>query len=391
MSAVSITRVGIVSSLGVGLKATSKQLIAGRSGIRKSELGGDEAYLGAVSLSNDELKSVLNLDSASVVSRTALLGLMAAKEACQEMPTDMNLKTAFINASTVGGMDLTENYISDLHEKKEANPLLVAMHDLGAVTKFIAANVANFDYINTISTACSSSANAIMIGAQLINAGKYDRVLVGGSDALCNFTFQGFKSLMVLDSDWCKPFDLTRKGLNLGEGAAYLVLENEKSRKSSGNVVLAKLSGWANANDAFHNTGTSPDGIGAQLAISQALQQAGLYPSEIEYINAHGTATPNNDLSEINAMNLVFKNQLPAFSSTKSFTGHTLAASGAIEAIFSIIALHEQVAFANLNSIEVIDNCEALNRETKFISISNVLSNSFGFGGNCTSLIFSKA
>ena len=391
MTAVSITRAGIVSCLGLGLKTNAERLLAGNSGIKESKEKGREGYFGAVSLTNNKLKTALGFSLDSVISRTALLGLAAAKEAWNEMPQDENLKCAFINASTVGGMDLTETYFSNLHANKQANPSLVAMHDLGAVTNFIAANITSFDYINTISTACSSSANAIMIGAQLINAGMFDRVLVGGTDALCNFTYQGFKSLMVLDNDWCKPFDVSRKGLNLGEGAAYLVLENEKSRKSSGNEVLAKLSGWANANDAFHNTGTSPDGIGAQLAISKALMQADLSPSEIDYINAHGTATPNNDLSEYNAMNSVFQKSLPIFSSTKAFTGHTLAASGAIEAVFSLIALNKQVAFVNLNVEEVVDDCKAISRETKFKHIANVLSNSFGFGGNCTSLIFSEA
>src|SRR5690606_15822024 len=146
------------------------------------------------------------------------------------------------------------------------------------------------------------------------------------------FTVNGFHTLMILSDAYCQPFDAERKGLNLGEGAAYLVLESDRLVKERGAQVLAYLRGYGNANDAFHQTASSDDGEGAFLAMQKALETARLRPHDIDYINVHGTATPNNDLSEGRAIQRIFESNIPLFSSTKPFTGHTLAAAGAIEA-----------------------------------------------------------
>ena len=388
MKQVFVTGIGIVSSLGIGRVATFKQLAAEESGIAKTTLFGKEIFVGQVPLTNKELQRQLAIPQEEVVSRTALLGLLAAKEAWGSN-REGGLRTAFINSSTVGGMDLSEQYFSS--ENKEANANLFLMHDLGTITNYIARSVGDFGYVSTISTACSSAANAIMHGGQLIENGHFDRVLVGGADALSNFTIQGFQSLMVYSDKWCMPFDENRTGLNLGEGAAYLVLESEESMTASGNVPLAVLSGWANANDAYHSTGTSPEGFGAQKSMQAALHKAGLAISEIDYINAHGTATGNNDSSELAAMQAVFGHNLPLYSSTKAFTGHTLAPAGALEAVFSILALQNNLVFANINCATPIDASGSLVLQTAVHETKTVLSNSFGFGGNCTSLIFKQA
>ncbi len=231
-----------------------------------------------------------------------------------------------------------------------------------------------------------------MLGARMLEQNKLDRVLVGGSDALTRFTIKGFHSLMIYDSEWCKPFDENRNGLNLGEGAAFLVLENEKSLRKTKNKIYCKVSGWHNAADAYHQTASSPEGKGATLAMRHAIAKAGLSPSQIQYINAHGTGTKNNDLSESVAIKNIFGDAVPAFSSTKAFTGHTLAAAGAIEAVFSVLAITRNILVPNLNYKESL--CETkLVPVTEFQeqqTVESVLSNSFGFGGNNTSLIFTK-
>ena len=231
-----------------------------------------------------------------------------------------------------------------------------------------------------------------MMGARLIQSGQLDRVVVGGTDCLTQFTIYGFRSLMIFDDEWCKPFDNSRKGLNLGEGAGFLVLESKKSLEITGKEVLAKLSGWSNASDAYHQTASSPDGDGAILSMKQALKQARLEPHEINYVNAHGTATPNNDLSESKAFINVFNGKVPPFSSTKSYTGHTLAASGGIESVFAILSIQNGLLFPNLNHTSPIEETGLIPIKNiqKNIEVTHVLSNSFGFGGNNSTLIFSK-
>src|SRR5690606_21905417 len=195
------------------------------------------------------------------------------------------------------------------------------------------------------------------------------------------FTLNGFNALKILDKDWCKPFDENRKGLNLGEGAAYLVLESEESVLKNKSEPLAELAGYGNANDAFHQTASSPNGLGATLAMKKAIQTAGMHPENIGYINAHGTGTDNNDSSETNALKNIFSNAIPAYSSTKAYTGHTLWAAGALEAVISVLSIRENLVFPNLNLNTPIDKLQppAIKVESKVINA--VLSNSFGFGG----------
>jgi len=288
-------------------------------------------------------------------------------------------------------MDRSEVFYKDYLTQENADYTLLKTHDSGSTTERIAAEMGIFDYVNTLSTACSSGANAIMLGARLILQGKLDRVLVGGSDALTRFTIDGFRSLMIYDDHWCRPFDESRSGLNLGEGAAFLLLEGDKSVSFSGNRTICYLKGWANAADAYHQTASSPEGKGATLAIENALKKSGINAEQISYVNAHGTGTKNNDLSESVALKTVFGDKVPLFSSTKAFTGHTLAAAGAIEAVFSILAIENNLIYPNLNfQSEIIETglVPVTSLQTA-VEVRNVLSNSFGFGGNNSSLVFS--
>jgi 3-oxoacyl-(acyl-carrier-protein) synthase len=244
-------------------------------------------------------------------------------------------------------------------------------------------------FTSTINTACSSSANAVMLGSRLIKAGRCKRVIVGGSDALAKYTTNGFNALMILSDNPCKPFDVNRDGLTLGEGAGYLVLEGGSSCENK--MKLAKVLGYGNANDAHHPSATSDEAFGPRLAMQRALESSGISSDSIDYINAHGTGTPNNDTTEMFAFNETFK-PIPPFNSTKSYTGHTLAASGAIESIFSILSLLNSEIYPSLNCTDpIIDyNDGPIRKVEKKEGVTTVMSNSFGFGGNCTSLIFSK-
>lgn len=383
-----ITGMGIVSATGINVAENLTALKNSKTGIAPCDFEGiQNICLGKVKFSNDALMQQMQLSGQW--PRTALLGLAAARQAFDSTENG-SLKTGFINGTTTGGMDLTEQYFSKSKEERQADGWkAVATHDLGTVTSMIANELGKFDYTNTISTACSSAANSIMLGARLIKSGALDRVIVGGCDALTSFTINGFKSLMIYDTERCKPFDQNRKGLNLGEGAGYLLLENEKAQKQSGKTIMAELTGWANANDAHHQTGTSPEGQGAKLAMQKALACAQLCPENIDYLNAHGTATNNNDQSESAAIDAVF--EAVDFSSLKGLTGHTLGAAGGIEAVFSLMSLQKQLAWANDNSTSPMEL--ATNQPIQQLTeknIHHVMSNSFGFGGNSTSLIFSK-
>ncbi len=385
-----ITGYGAIAALGNNVAEISAALYAEKTGIRQSQKPYSEKYkVGEISFSNDELVQYFGLKKEA--SRTALLGMIAAKEAFTTHELNNNIRTGLISGTSVGGMDVSEKEYLKFLNGEQDNLDVYRNHPSGTTTQQIAEEIGIDVYYNTISTACSSATNAIMMGARMIQAGQLDRVIVGGTDGLSQFTIAGFNSLMIFDEEWCRPFDETRKGLNLGEGAGFIVLESDYSLSQSDKKPLAILSGWSNACDAYHQTASSPDGSGAVLSMTEALTVAGLHPSEIDYINAHGTATPNNDLSESHAIKTVFGEKVPPFSSTKSYTGHTLAASGGIEAVISILSIQESVLFPNLNFATPIveTNLVPIQSVTK-APVSHVLSNAFGFGGNNSTIIFSK-
>jgi len=395
---VAITGMGIVSSIGMNVEETRSSLLSSQTGISTIENIDtrlkDSIFVGEIKKTNLELAALLNLPEVNKFSRTSMMGALAAKEALENAGIDSESSTrlGFINSTTVGGMDTTERYYREFSESEE-NRRYIEILDTGSNTQLIAEQLHIKGFVTTISTACSSAANAIMMGARMIETGRLDQVVVGGMDALCKFTMNGFNTLMILSDAYNQPFDNNRKGLNLGEGAAYLVLESEASMKARGKQALAYLAGYANANDAFHQTASSDNGEGAFLAMKGALEISGLSLKDIDYVNVHGTATPNNDLSEGRAMMRLFDGEnIPPFSSTKPFTGHTLAAAASVEAVFSIIALQEGVIYPNLNfenKMEEFDLTPVTELKKKELAV--IMSNSFGFGGNCSSLIFCKA
>jgi 3-oxoacyl-[acyl-carrier-protein] synthase-1 len=386
----------MISAIGNNVSQSFSSLSQSKTGIGKinhlTTRYKDEFLAGEIKLSNADLADLVK-DNNPALNRNSYIAMLAAKEAVINSGIDTNdgLRTGVISSTTVAGMGKTEMYYKELFEKDDHLDVLDT-HDCGDSTERIADYLGNVDYVTTISTACSSAANAIMLGCRMIKHGQLDRVVVGGVDALSKFTFNGFNTLMILDREWCKPFDENRKGLNLGEAAAFLVIEGENALNLRKGKALAEVVGYANANDAYHQTASSPEGYGATLAITQALAMSGLAPSQIDYINMHGTGTPNNDLSESMATKAVFGNNVPKFSSTKAFTGHTLAAAASIEAVISVLSLQNSMIFPNLNFTTPIAEMNLI-PETQLVNIplNTILSNSFGFGGNCSSLIFKKA
>lgn len=394
---VAITGMGIISAIGNNVAENYEALINGKKGITRVDnietIQRGEIMVGEIKHSNQQLIDQLQLPPENNYSRTALLGVIAAKQAVSDAKiTNINkYKTGLISATSVGGMDMTEKYYYEYLTEKEPQKYIES-HHAGDSTQKIAEQLGITEsLVTTISTACSSAANAIMFGARLIKSGKLDRVIVGGADCLSKFTINGFKTLMILSNTYSTPFDENRKGLNLGEAAAFLVLESDEVVKVENKKILGYVKGYGNANDAFHQTASSENGDGATLAMEKALKVAGLKPSEIDYINAHGTATGNNDLSEGRAILRIFGENVPDFSSTKAYTGHTLAAAGAIEAVYSVLALQHNIIFPNLNFETPMKEFSLIPQtELKEKQLKTVLSNSLGFGGNCSTVIFSK-
>ena len=388
-----ITGTGVVSAIGLGKAATLEALLANRSGVGPLvylKTGHKEFPVGEVKMTDGEMRERLGIAPDAVTTRTALMGMLALGEALDEarLTPDMLPKVGFISGTTVGGMDMSEQFYLD-YLNGDAHKEYISVYDCGSCSEMTAGHFGRFAFATTLATACSSAANAVIQGANMIRCGEADIVVVGGSECITKFHLNGFNSLMILDTEPCRPFDATRHGLNLGEGAAYLVLESAESAKRRGVEPQALLSGYGNACDAYHQTASSPDGEGAYRAMKEALALAGLQPSDIDYINAHGTGTPNNDVSESQAMMRLFGGKMPPVSSTKPFTGHTTSASGSIEAVFCILALQHGFLPVNLNWSQPMDDGIVPVHKSVKTTLKHVLCNAFGFGGNDSSLLIS--
>ncbi len=393
---IAITGEGIVSAIGTDKAAVLDALRNRQTGIgamRHLQSVHRELPVGEVALSNDEMKTLLGIDTGLEVSRTALMGMLAVRQALYDAglsDSESSLKIVLISGTTVAGMDITERYFSDLRTSDEHLACL-HYHTCGDNTRQIADYFGCFATFTTVSTACSSAANALILGAEMLKAGEADIVVAGGTEALSVFHLNGFRSLMILDKERCRPFDDQRAGLNLGEGAAYVVMEPETSARRRQASIHAFLTGYGNACDAFHQTASSADGEGAYQAMNEALSMAGLKPADIDYVNAHGTGTPNNDQSESMALQRLFGNSMPPVSSTKGFTGHTTSASGSIEAVICLLAMHHGFIPANLGWQHPMVSGITPSMGMDGCQLHHVLCNSFGFGGNDSSLVFSRS
>ena len=393
---VHVAGTGLISAIGTSVEETLLSFKNHASGIGPITLF-DSVHrgvlpVGEVKRSNDDLCRALSLKPH--LTRTALLGIHAAREAVKSSGIDLKKwRTGLISATTVGGMDKTEEFFNDfLRDQTKGKLRDLVNHECGRSTELIADDLGVNAFISTINTACSSSVNAIALGVRLIRHNHLDVVIAGGTDALSKFTLNGFNSLMILDAQPCRPFDAGRSGLNLGEGAGFVVLISDRVKKEQQANSVAYVSGFGNTNDAFHQTASSPEGRGSFGAMQKALAMSALSPTDINYINLHGTGTMNNDLSEGTAVTRLYGDKYPKLSSTKAFTGHTLGASGGLEAVFSIMAIEHQCVFPNLRFETPIPEI-GVTPQQKFeegLTINHVMSNSFGFGGNCSSVIFSR-
>ncbi len=367
-----ICGVGIICSLGSGLADTEKALRENRSAIGPLDLfdllQGDPSPVGQVH----------GLKASTSLPRTHLLAQIAARQAMEgkTCPPD-----AIILGTTTGGILTTEQLIRDNNRNKEN----YRSHGLHSVSNYIADEFNCTGPAISVSTACSSGVVAIAIGLQMLRSGQARTVLVGGVDSLSRLTYFGFHSLQLVDRKECKPLDLNRQGMAVAEGAGMLLLTTEKSDNTYAEILGAGLSC-----DAYHPAAPHPQGQGAFMAMQTALNDAGLSPEDISYINLHGTGTPDNDLAESRAVTRLFATA-PPLSSIKGASGHSLAAAGALEAVVSTIAAYNDLLPAN-TSLQTVD--PALGLEPLLDPMSSpvkvVLANSFGFGGNNGSLVIGK-
>ena len=335
-------------------------------------------------------KDTIFIDSTYVKEKVVAIGKISKNEdlkdillkRCEKLLEQSKLedfsKTLLVVGSSVGGMNETEKIFFQNKDYKKIN---YKKHPIDAIAYFLKENFSFYDDVS-FSTACTSSANALGYAKEVISKGIYENVLVIGIDTLSYTTVCGFSALSVLSSKPCTPFDKNREGMNVSEGFGILLLQNQKKENS------IELCGVGYSSDAHHMTQPHPDGLGAKRAMENALKDSNLTINDITYINAHGTGTNANDFSELNGINSLFIDKKPKVSSTKSITGHTLGAAGAIEAIISCMVLQKQIVPSNkgLDEIEI----EGINYSMETISteVNYVLSNSFAFGGNNTSLIF---
>ena len=397
-----VTGIGAVSAAGNDVDGIVGALKSGKTFLRPASRFETALQMpvGEVGLSDDELRALLGVD-VNVISRTSLLGLKAVREAVEDHLRRTGgivpKRGVFISGTSVGGMDLSEEFWKN-RAMEGADCSCLSVHDPGASTLSILSSapdspeseefwrgVANS---TTISTACSSAGNAILLAARMLRAGIVDIAIAGGTDSLCRFTMNGFNSLRILDGDLCRPFDESRAGLNLGEGAGYLVLSAGRA-----DGAYCSLEGWGNAAEAYHQTASTPEGIGPGLSMERALDIAGIRPGDISFINTHGTGTPVNDLAESNAMLRIFGGNVPPFSSLKPYFGHTLGASESLEAAVVCRAIADgdcSMMRSSGFSVPIPETGLVPYNGEPEIAPVNVISSAFGFGGNCVSLIFSK-
>ena len=385
---VAVVAAGIVSPLGFGLTETLQSLRQARDCVTpvtafpvdktrcKTAAQIDDERL----LSKAQRRRDRRLHRASHMVIAALAELL---EAAPEFPPEIA-----IVGTTSGGMSFGENFYRSLGNGNGCSAALIANYPpqkqiVDAMEKF-GINVP----AEVIANACASGTNAIGHAFNAIRAGRYQRILAGGYDALSELVFVGFDSLQAATPEKCRPFDCNRSGMVLGEGAALFALEELESACSRGTEILGEIIGYGISTDNHHLTQPNPDGSGPRRAMEQALAQAKLGPDQVGYINAHGTATILNDSAEGKAIIELFGN-VPV-SSTKSMMGHSLGAAGAIEAAVTLLALQHQFLPPNINFRESDLSLNVVANEAREAQFDCAVSNSFGFGGTNATIVFRK-
>jgi 3-oxoacyl-[acyl-carrier-protein] synthase II len=394
-----VTGIGVISPLARGTAATMDRLFAGERAIGKVtlfQLPGSRVDI-AAEVKDLRVEEVAPRGEEEGWSRTDAMSVLAAREALAHAGVDpRDLPIDLVLGGTTAGMFETETPLAELSRDPGAIAPLRRMlsHPLSSTADHVAAAAGPFRAVRSLCSACSGGANAILLGAAWIRAGRSRCVLAGGADGLCRLTFAGFGALGALSPEPCRPFDRQRSGLNLGEGAAFLVLEPEESARARGARPIVELRGWAVGAEAHHITNPDATGETAARVMRAALDRAGIGPAEVDYVNAHGTATPLNDAMETAALQKCLGAEITrvAVSSTKGQIGHTLAAAGAVEAAITAIAIARGEIPPTVGLDEVDPAC-ALAHVTKATParIRAAMSDSFGFGGTDTVLVLADA
>jgi len=377
-----ITAYTATSALGRGLAAMLDALRRGAGGLKPNDFDRAElrAWIGRVAGLEDEPVAGALAEFDCRNNRLAQLGL--AQDGFMDAVAQARAKYGAKRVAVLLGTSTSGILQTELaYRTKELQTLRYRYaQNLYSMTDFVRRALALEGPAMTISTACSSSAKVFASAARYIEAGVADAAVVGGVDSLCLTTLHGFSSLQLVSDEPCRPFDAARKGMSIGEAAGFALLQKNES--------AIALVGYGESSDAYHMSTPQPEGEGALAAMRQALARAGLEPAAIDYVNAHGTATPANDRAEDRAIVRLFGASVPV-SSTKGWTGHTLGAAGIVEAVVCFLALEHGLIPATLNSSAIEPGLESQivlqNRNSR---LRHALSNSFGFGGSNCSLVF---
>jgi len=397
---IAITGLGIFCAAGRDIPSFTDALLTGKSAIGPVDLfdvAPFPARIGAQVRSYDPLEH-FDRKTAARLSRTDQFAAIAAGEALAGSGAGGHYAPYDVGVTVGGGaagMFHGERWLQEALSGRKPHPsnLRGLLPDRTATVIATRHNLAG--YQGSITTACSSSATSIGWGADLIASGRLKAVVCGGADSLSLLTFAGFNSLRVVDPAPCSPFSLGRQGVSLGEGAAFLVLEEEGAARSRGAMIHGYILGYAVAGEAYHMTAPEPSGTEAARVMAEAVRSAGLSLDGIGWVNAHGTGTPLNDAVESKAMRLLFGEraaEVPLVS-IKGLTGHCLGAAGAVEAMATVLALKEESIPQTLNFRGADPECdlEYCHAGPKKSDAAAVISNSFAFGGNITSLVISKS
>lgn len=332
------------------------------------------------------------------LSRTDLMAAVAAREAISQADvsgTPFKRDRAIVCTGTsTGGLLEGESYYFKrmVHGRLKTAASTVLQQPTSGTSDALARLFELEGGVFSNATACASAGAAIGMAADYLRSGHADVALAGGSDALCRLTYSGFNVLQAVDSSPCAPFDSSRKGITLGEGAAYLVIERWDDAVARDASILAELCGYGASCDAHHPTAPAEDGRGAFAAMTRAMVESEVTPEGVQYVNAHGTGTLLNDSAETRAILATLGDKVPT-SSTKSYFGHTLGASGALESVVTILALRHQIAPPTLRLRSAADDCtlDYIPGTPRELEMHNAISNTFGFGGSNVSLLFRRA